>query len=107
MWVSCTNVFKAEIKSILILTPSEPVCFQKSMLKDVNLMFQNHDIIVALFAMAFTGVAMYFDLKWRKIPNWLTVSTFAAGLLFYITSQGFAGLEFAFGGFAFGIFGRF
>ena len=102
MWVSLANVFKAEIKPILILTLSDSVCFQKSMLKDVNLMFQNHDTIVALFAMAFTGVAMYFDLKWRKIPNWLTVSTFAAGLLFYVTSKGFAGLGFAFGGFAAG-----
>ena len=58
MWGSHTNVFKAEIKPILILTPSDSVCFQKSMLKDVNLMFQNHDIIVALFAMAFTGVRL-------------------------------------------------
>lgn len=65
-------------------------------------MFQNLDIVVAIFALAFTGTAMYFDLKFRRIPNWLTVSTFAAGLIFYLASQGVSGLGFAFGGFAAG-----
>ena len=60
------------------------------------------DIMLAIVAMGFTGAAMYFDLKYRKIPNWLTVSVFVLGFVFHIATSGLAGLTFALGGFAAG-----
>ena len=65
-------------------------------------MFQNLDLVVAIAALAFTGTATYFDLKFRKIPNGLTVSAFAAGLIFHLVTQGASGLGLAMGGFAAG-----
>jgi prepilin peptidase CpaA len=92
----------AEIESTLARYLPSSVCFLRLLLKDHNLMFQNLDIVVAIFVLAFTATAMYFDLKVRKIPNGLTVSTFAAALVFYVASQGIPGLGFALGGFAAG-----
>ena len=60
------------------------------------------DVMLAIVAMGFTGTAMYFDLKYRKIPNWLTVSVFVLGFAFHIATSGVAGLTFALGGFAAG-----
>lgn len=61
----------------------------------------------AVFAWAgalctFVSVAFAFDLKSRRIPNWLTVSALVAALVFHTSLSGFAGLGFALGGFAVG-----
>lgn len=37
------------------------------------------------------GIAIWFDLKERRIPNWLTVSGMCMGLLLQIARNGFAG----------------
>lgn len=39
-----------------------------------------------------TLVAAYWDVKTRKLPNWLTVSGFVAALVFHTTIGGIAGL---------------
>lgn len=43
------------------------------------------------------------DILWRRIPNWLTFSAFAAGLLVHTLRDGVAGLLVALGGAALGL----
>jgi prepilin peptidase CpaA len=50
----------------------------------------------------FTLIAAVTDLRTRKLPNWLTVPGFVAGLLFHIVTGGWNGLGFAAAGFATG-----
>lgn len=50
----------------------------------------------------FMAVAMGMDLKTRRIPNWLTVTTFALGLVYHTIIDGWIGLGTALGGFALG-----
>lgn len=59
---------------------------------------------VKLLAVAvFVTTALVTDLRTLKIPNWLTVSAFVAGLAFHaITQDGWNRLTFALGGFAVG-----
>ncbi len=47
-------------------------------------------------------LAIIFDLRWLKIPNWLTVPGFVLALLFHGITRGLPGLGFALGGFATG-----
>ncbi|MFO0902718.1 MAG: prepilin peptidase [Pirellulales bacterium] len=51
---------------------------------------------------AFATVALVFDLKSRRIPNWLTVSSFVAAVAFHTALSGLSGLGFSLGGFAVG-----
>lgn len=52
---------------------------------------------------AFVTTALVTDVRTLKIPNWLTVSAFAAGLVFHAaTQEGWNRLTFALGGFAVG-----
>ncbi|MDZ7619430.1 MAG: A24 family peptidase [Patescibacteria group bacterium] len=51
---------------------------------------------------AFVAVAAVSDLRTRRLPNWLTVPAFAAGLVAHSVMNGFAGLGFALLGFATG-----
>ena len=51
---------------------------------------------------ALTVTAMVTDLKWRRIPNWLTVAAFVLGLIFHTVVLGWQGLGFSLGGFAVG-----
>jgi prepilin peptidase CpaA len=53
---------------------------------------------VALFIL--TAAAL--DLRTRRLPNWLTVPAFAAGLVFHTATGGWAGLGLSLGGFATG-----
>jgi prepilin peptidase CpaA len=53
---------------------------------------------VALFMLA----AAALDLRTRRLPNWLTVPAFAAGLVFHTATGGWAGLGLSLGGFATG-----
>jgi Flp pilus assembly protein protease CpaA len=51
----------------------------------------------------FVTAALVTDVRTLKIPNWLTVSAFVAGLVFHAaTQQGWNRLTFALGGFAVG-----
>lgn len=56
----------------------------------------------AVSVCGFSASALAFDLKSRRIPNWLTVSAFAVGTLFHIATAGLGGLGFAIGGFLVG-----
>ena len=55
--------------------------------------------VVVLLVLA---VAVTIDVRTRRIPNWLTVPTFAAGLLYHIIVGGWSGLLLSLGGFATG-----
>lgn len=50
----------------------------------------------------FSLLAIIFDLRWRKIPNWLTVPMFVLGLLFHGLTAGGPGLLASLLGFATG-----
>lgn len=60
--------------------------------------FTIHFVSVALFTIA----AMATDLKANRIPNWLTVTAFVAGLVFHTVTNRLDGLLFSLGGFAVG-----
>ena len=47
-------------------------------------------------------IAVIIDVKTRRIPNWLTVSAFASGLLYHTAANGLEGLGFAMAGFGVG-----
>lgn len=51
---------------------------------------------------AFSLMAIIFDLRWRRIPNWLTVPALLLGLLFHGITAGGAGLVASLAGFATG-----
>ena len=57
-------------------------------------------MIVAVVAV--TAFAALLDARTRRVPNWLTVPFFAAGLVFNTVWQGWEGLLIALGGFAAG-----
>jgi Flp pilus assembly protein protease CpaA len=67
-------------------------------------------IVFCLCVLAFTATALVTDLRSWRLPNWLTVSAFLAGLVFHMTlgwfERGGAGLVdhlgFSLGGFAIG-----
>ncbi|MEN6391878.1 MAG: A24 family peptidase [Syntrophomonas sp.] len=48
----------------------------------------------------FLAVALFYDARESRIPNYLAVAGLAAGLVFNLTAQGMAGLLFALKGFA-------
>lgn len=68
-------------------------------------------VVFNLCVLAFTAVAFVTDIRWWRLPNWLTVSAFAAGLLFHAAlgyfDDGFAGtldhLRFSLLGFGTGL----
>lgn len=57
---------------------------------------------VAIATMLFTAIALYFDLRLRKIPNALTVAAFGIAVVFHTATTGLSGLGFAMAGFAAG-----
>ena len=59
-------------------------------------------LVLATFAAIFTAVAMIWDLRTRRLPNWLTVGAFVAALGFHTATGGWAGLATALAGFAVG-----
>lgn len=59
-------------------------------------------IVFLVSVCVLTLVAALWDLRTRKLPNWLTVSGFAAALLYHLLTAGWTGLLFALGGFATG-----
>lgn len=50
----------------------------------------------------FTGIAVAIDLRHRRIPNWLTVSSALLGLVFHTATRGWEGVGQSLGGFAVG-----
>ena len=63
------------------------------------------DLLNTLFVATvacFTITAAVSDLRMRRIPNWLTVSAFAGGLVMHTVVNGLAGLGFSLLGFAMG-----
>ncbi|MCA9264925.1 MAG: prepilin peptidase [Planctomycetales bacterium] len=55
-----------------------------------------------LAVIGLTSVALVIDLKCRRIPNWLTISTAVVGLMYHGIFGGLSGLGLALGGFAVG-----
>lgn len=47
-------------------------------------------------------IAVVIDVKTRRIPNWLTVSAFACGVIYHAVTNGWQGVGFAMGGFGVG-----
>jgi prepilin peptidase CpaA len=41
------------------------------------------------------GVAMYFDLRYHKLPNWLTMGGLATGFLYHLIASGLDGLLYS------------
>jgi prepilin peptidase CpaA len=60
------------------------------------------NIWAAIAVLAFVSAAVVTDLKWLRIPNWLTVPAFLIAIVFYGLTDGWSGLFFSFGGFATG-----
>lgn len=58
-------------------------------------------ILVAVVAV-YLLTASVLDVRTRRLPNWLTVPMFAAGLVFHAVTGGWLGLGTALGGFATG-----
>jgi len=59
-------------------------------------------LVLAIFAAVFTATAMIWDLRTRRLPNWLTVGAFVLAILFHVATDGLSGLSTALGGFAVG-----
>ncbi len=57
---------------------------------------------LAAAVMLFTGLAFVWDLRTRRIPNWLTVSSLLLALGFHLSIRGWSGLMFAASGFGAG-----
>ena len=62
----------------------------------------NFSVAQFCFVFAISLAAMATDLKWRRIPNWLTVSAMFAGFAFHGITAGTEGLLLASGGFCVG-----
>jgi prepilin peptidase CpaA len=62
----------------------------------------NPFVVLAILVFAYTATAMITDLRARRIPNWLTVSSLVGALLFHGVTGGWSGLGHALGGFAVG-----
>ncbi len=60
------------------------------------------DLFFVAIVTGFTITAAISDLMTRKLPNWLTVSAFVAGLLMHTVINGLAGLGFSLLGFVTG-----
>ena len=63
---------------------------------------QIQNLIPYIGVAAFVSIAVFIDVRSRRIPNWLTVSAFVLGLLFNIAVGGLPGLWLSLGGFAVG-----
>ena len=60
------------------------------------------DLYSIIAIVVFTSVALVIDLKTRRIPNWLTVSIAASGLVYHLLTGGWGGILISLGGFATG-----
>ena len=53
------------------------------------------EIVPILFLLVILPIAAIYDLRFHKIPNWLTFPTMAAGIAFYTYMKGTKGLIFS------------
>ena len=60
------------------------------------------DLVSILAVVVASCIAVSIDLRTRRIPNWLTVSTFVLGLGYHIATSGFDGFILSLAGFATG-----
>jgi len=60
------------------------------------------DSLTGGILLAVVATAAVFDIRWRKIPNWLTLSGMTAGLALKTLLHGFAGLRLSAEGLALG-----
>ena len=65
-------------------------------------MMSPSNVVFVSIVGAFVAVAAVSDLRTRRLPNWLTVPAFAAGVLAHTVMNGLTGLGFALLGFATG-----
>lgn len=56
----------------------------------------------AFAVMLFTAIAMVWDIRSRRIPNWLNIVGFGAAIAFHLERDGWGGLQFALAGFGTG-----
>jgi prepilin peptidase CpaA len=56
-----------------------------------------------LIPAAIASVAAIWDVRWRRIPNWLTLSAFFGGLVVEVLRYGVEGVPLALGGAALGL----
>jgi prepilin peptidase CpaA len=60
-------------------------------------------VLVDLIPPAVASVAAVCDVRWRRIPNWLTLSAFVGGVCVQVLRAGAAGVPVALGGAALGL----
>jgi prepilin peptidase CpaA len=58
-------------------------------------------LIIVLTTLLIT--AIYMDLRWSRIPNWLTFSTMGVGILIQVWMEGLAGISSSLAGLAVGM----
>jgi prepilin peptidase CpaA len=59
--------------------------------------------VIQLVALSIASLACVFDLRTRRIPNWLTFGAAAAGLVFHVASGGASGVTQSISGCAAGV----
>ena len=57
---------------------------------------------LTVLVFVYTATAMLSDVRSRNIPNWLTVGSLVAAIIFHVATDGTTGLQHALGGFAAG-----
>jgi prepilin peptidase CpaA len=62
----------------------------------------NTDLNTFAAVLAFTTIAVWIDVRTRRIPKWLTITCALLGLAYHATSAGLPGLAVSLGGFATG-----
>jgi len=58
--------------------------------------------LITVVAVVFTLACMVIDVRSRRIPNWLTVPSFAMGVVVHAVAGGWSGIQTSLGGFATG-----
>lgn len=56
------------------------------------------EALITILVVLFTSACMVIDVRSRRIPNWLTVPSFALGVIIHTIAGGVAGLQLSLGG---------
>lgn len=62
----------------------------------------NVDLYAIAAVLGFTAIAVWIDVRTRRIPNWLTVTSALLGMTYHVVNGGVAGMAVSLGGFATG-----
>lgn len=92
----------ATVDEVSTAADAESVWQIKTHLRGIEGAMEKFTVAQFVFVFAISLAAMVTDLKWRRIPNWLTVSAMVLGFTFHAFTAGTAGLLFAAGGFCVG-----